>query len=108
MKLRIFNKGKGWYVSATNYKDNNDKAYMNVYFTKNCGEPNYVHSDKGYSVIDIDVIEATFNSYKQKIGMTIFKYDLLTDIPIEKGYEPDTGMFGYKNDFIEEKDLPFY
>ena len=108
MKLRIFNKGNGWYVSATNYKDNNDKAYMNVYFTQECGTPAYIQSEKGYSVIDVDIIEGWFTSYKNKIGFTVKKYENLTNIPMEKGYEKDeTGMFGATNN-ISPDDLPFY
>ena len=108
MKLRIFNKGKGWYVSAINYKDHNDKAYMGVFFTQECGTPAYIESDKGYSVIDIDVIEGWFTSYKNKIGFTVKKYESLTDLPLEKGYETDSKMFGNPNNVIESDDLPFY
>lgn len=103
MKLRIFNKGKGWYVSAKNYKDDTDKAYMNVYFTRDCGEPVYIESDKGYSVIDVDVLEATFTSYKQKIGMTVFKYVPLNNIDLE-----DTSKFEHTYENIKPEDLPFY
>ena len=28
MKQRIFNKGKGWYISASNYKDKEDKIVI--------------------------------------------------------------------------------
>ena len=113
MKTRIFNRGKGWYVSANNYQDPNDKAYMNVYFTRECGEPVVEMNDKGYSVKDIVVIEGKYTSYKGKIGLIVFKYELLTDINLEeKQYQQplndgQTDMFGRQN-IIDEKDLPFY
>ena len=113
MKTRMFNRGKGWYVSANNYKDPNDKAYMNVHFTRDCGEPVVDMNDKGYSVKDIEVLEGKYNSYKGVIGLTVFKYELLSDINLEeKQYQTplndgDSDMFGRKN-VIEENDLPFY
>ena len=112
MKVRLFNKGKGWYVSATNYKNNNDKAYMNVHFTREAGEPEVDMNDKGYSVKDIKIIEGKFNSYKGVVGLTVFKYEQISDIDLEeKRYQQplndgDSDMFGRKN-IIDEKDLPF-
>ena len=29
MKVRIFNRGRGWYVSGSNYQDSEDKAFEN-------------------------------------------------------------------------------
>lgn len=113
MKTRIFNKGNGWYVSAKNYKDDTDKAYMNIHFTRECGEPEVDMNDKGYSVKDINILEGKFNSYKGVIGLTVFNYELLTDIDLEeKQYQTplndgQSDMFGRKN-IIEENDLPFY
>lgn len=106
MRLRIFNRGNGWYVSATNYKDNTDKAYMNVYFGNHDEPiPNTVNmQESGFDFTDIDVLEAKFNSYKQKISMTIFKYE-----PFLNG-EVKTNTNVYKNDVpttIDEEDLPW-
>lgn len=106
MKLRIFNRGNGWYVSATNYKDNTDKAYMNVHFT---GEseplPNTANIQaSGFDFTDVDVLEAKFNSYKQKISMTIFKYE-----PFLNG-EVKTNTNMYRQDVptkIDDEDFPW-
>lgn len=109
MKVRIFNSGKGWYVSASNYKDKEDKAYMNVHFAQSqCPEPSYQDNGRGYSVKDIDVYEGKFTSYKGKIGLTIFHYELLTEAELE-----DTSKFGGSRDglgsnIVEPDDLPWY
>lgn len=114
MKQKIFNQGKGWYISATNYKDREDKAYMNLHFSKNhCFEPEYIDNGRGFSVQDIDIEEAIFTSYKGKIGLTIFKYELLTNISLLNENEPYTSNFGGNRDtlgdnIIEPDDLPFY
>lgn len=113
MKLKIFNRGKGWYVFATNHKDPNDIAYMNVFFPSTCPEPVAEYNDKNYSVKDIEVIEGKYTSYKKTIGLTIFKYELLTDkdlderqyqVPLNDG---NSDMFGRQNT-INTDDLPFY
>lgn len=88
MKLRIFNKGNGWYVSATNYKNNTDKAYMNIHFTDN-SDPipdNVAIENSGFTFTDIDVMEAKFGAYKGKITMTIFRYEPILNGEV-KGYE---------------------
>lgn len=94
MKTRLFNRGNGWYVSATNYKDKEDKAYMNVFFPKN--SPDFHETEKGYDVLDIFVEEGAFNCYKGKIGLTVFKYS------IAESPKQDTKVR------IEEEELPFY
>ena len=103
MKTKIFNRGKGWYIFGTNYKDEKDKAYLNLYFPYE--EPEYIQSEKGYSVLDINIEEAKFTSYKEKIGLTIFKYEQLTDIDFDK-------MGGSRShsadNIIQPDDLPFY
>ena len=106
MKLKIFNKGKGWYVSATNYKDNSDKAYMGLYFPY--GEPTYMESEKGYSVIDIDILEAKFTSYKGKLGLTVFKFELLSNIDLEDSSKFGGSRDGLADNIIQPDDLPFY
>lgn len=112
MKMKIFNRGKGWYVPCSNYKDENDKAYLNIFFPKNTS-PEYIDNGRGFSTKDIDIQEAKFTSYQGKVGMTIFKYELLTEIP-EETYQRqielndgEKNMFGAEN-YIEQDDLPFY
>ena len=105
MKVRIFNKGKGWYVSATNYKDKEDKAYMNVHFPTNEPIPNGANIDQsGFDFTDIDVLEAKFGSYKQKVTMTVFKYE-----PILNG-EVKQNPNIYRNDVptaIDDEEVPW-
>ena len=105
MKVKIFSKGNGWYISATNYKDEKDKAYVDLYFPTGkdyTGEPEYIENDRGYSALDIDIQEARFTSYHKKVGMTIFKYDLLTDKPMEQSHRNGIDIK------FEEDELPFY
>lgn len=117
MKQKIFSKGNGWYISATNYKDEKDKAYINLFFPKN-SDPFYQDNGRGFSVKDIDIQEAKFTSYKGKVGLTIFKYEELSELPMTEenakgGYADvrlnngDTDMFGSKN-YIDSDELPFY
>ena len=114
MKQTIFSKGKGWYISASNYKDQNDKAYVNLFFPKNT-EPFYEDNGRGFSVKTIDIQEAKFTSYQGKAGMTIFKYEeceARTDKePIKDAVETisrgqDIG--GATFDPVSPDDLPFY
>ena len=106
MKVRIFSKGKGWYVSATNYKDKSDKAYMNVHFGNHDEPiPNNVNIEtSGFDFTDIDVLEAKFNSFNKKISMTVFKYE-----PILNGeLKQNTNV--YRSDVpttIDEDDVPW-
>lgn len=96
MKQRIFNGGNGWYISATNYKDKTDKAYMNVHFAV-CEAPVYdPPKENPFTWVDIDIKEMKYTSWKQKIGLTIFKYDLIEEEKLEKDV------------VIEESELPFY
>lgn len=96
MKQRIFNKGKGWYISASNYRDKDDKAYMNVHFAV-CAEPAYKATpDSEFVFIDIDIKEQKYTSYKGKIGLTVFKYDFIQ----EKG-NGLTEVDRQNNDFAE-------
>jgi len=108
----IFSKGQGWYISASNYKDQNDKAYINLFFPKNT-EPFYQDNGRGFSVMTIDIQEAKFTSYKGKAGLTIFKYEeceartdnqpkAVETITTQTNY----GGGGYEE--IKEEDLPFY
>lgn len=115
MKIKMFNKGQGWYVSATNYKNKQDKAYMNLHFSSNhCQEPVYEDNGRGFSVQDIDIQEAIFSAYKGKIGLTIFKYELLTNVSLDKKESAYNSNFGgevansYQSLDIQPNDLPFY
>lgn len=95
MKHRIFNNGKGWYISATNYKDEKDKAYMGLYFPNN-SDPEYRPSDKGYACEEIDIVEGKFNCYKGKINLTVFTWN-----PVVRE--------STNNDVqIDQDELPFY
>lgn len=108
MKQRIFNQGKGWYISASNYKDKNDRAYMNIHFAV-CAEPEYKPTnDSTFTFVDIDIQEQKYTSYKGKIGLTIFKYELI----LPEGEFPEMDKQGkeYATQQIEidADSLPFY
>ena len=107
MKIRMFNRGNGWYIPCSNYKDETDKAYLNVHFTQKCGEPVADLNEQGYAQIDVNVIEGKHESYKKQVkSLTVFKYDLLTNA--------DLSNFGGKASQssqsldIQPDDLPFY
>lgn len=106
MKQTIFSKGKGWYISATNYKDQNDKAYINLYFPKNT-EPMYQDNGRGFSVKTIDIEEAKFTSYQGKPGMTIFKFSEVEKEPVQAITREQTNNGGGYAE-IKSDDLPFY
>lgn len=106
MKQKIFNRGKGWYISCTNYKDPNDKAYISLYFPKNT-DPDYTQTAQGFTAKDIDIQEAKFTSYQGKPGMTIFKYEELEPQEAKKETTIEHGNDGAEIN-IEQEDLPFY
>lgn len=88
MKLYI-NKGQyGWYTTAKNRNDKEDKAYVNLFFPKN--------SDPADGTEEIDAIEWRLTCYKGKVGMTIFKYKPCAEGGLEKDVK------------IEPNDLPFF
>lgn len=88
MKLYI-NKGQyGWYTTAKNRNDKEDKAYVNLFFPKN--------SDPAAGTEEIDAIEWRLTCYKGKVGMTIFKYEPCAEGGLEKDVK------------IEPNDLPFF
>lgn len=103
MKQRIFNRGMGWYIVATNYKDQTDKAYCNLYFPKGT-EPIALIGEQGYAVEDIDILEWKLNCYKQKIGLTVFKFDLINRQ--EEAIDNVEARSEYRTS--EMKELPFY
>ena len=112
MKQKIFNRGKGWYISATNYKDQNDKAYLNLFFPKNT-EPFYQDNGRGFSVKDIDIDQAKFTSYQGKLGMTVFAYTEISTDEFEPNEEAIQEIRKQQtNDGVsfnvEPEDLPFY
>ena len=89
MKLYI-NKGQyGWYTTAKNRNDKEDKAYVNLFFPKNTGPADGTE--------EIDAIEWRLTCYKGKVGMTIFKYSMIDDA---EEYSPKVE--------IEPEELPFY
>lgn len=88
MKLYV-NKGQyGWYTTAKNRNDKEDKAYVNLFFPKN--------SDPADGTKEIDAIEWRLTCYKGKVGMTIFKYEPCAEGGLEKDVK------------IEPNDLPFF
>ena len=123
MKQRIFNKGKGWYISASNYKNKEDKAYMNVHFAV-CSEPTYRPAGGNpFTFIDIDIEEQKYEAYQGKIGLTIFKYQIIqpTSSELTEIVRQDQGFaesiqgtayadkFGGSQDVdLSPDDLPFY
>lgn len=118
MKQRIFNKGKGWYISASNYKDKEDKAFMNVHFAK-CEEPVYKKAgDNEFVFTDIDILEQKYGAYKGKINLTVFKYELIhndSKYTEMDNYAESIKGTGYEKNFgatqsieIDESELPFY
>ena len=109
MKIKIFSKGNGWYISCTNYKDEKDKAYINLFFPQKT-DPEYIDNGRGFSVKDIDVLEARFTSFNNKVGMTIFKYVEIKEQKVdnkEHQNEQDSKMFGAAN-IMSQEQLPFY
>lgn len=80
MRQRIFSRGKGWYVSGTNHYDEKDKAYMNVSFPMRNGPTRYPEPGEDYSWVDIEIIKGKFESYKGKICLKVFEYDLVGTI----------------------------
>lgn len=88
MKLYI-NKGQyGWYTTAKNRNDKEDKAYVNLFFPKNTGPADGTE--------EIDAIEWRLTCYKGKVGMTIFKYEPCAEGGLEKDVK------------IEPNGLPFF
>ena len=117
MKQRIFNRGKGWYIVGNNFKDENDKAYCNLYFPQNSA-PNYALNSQGWAMADIDILEAKYTSFKGVIGMTIFKYVLLNNDRVNEQKYPQIKTEN-EHDYFKEEDtspkveismdeLPFY
>lgn len=112
MKLKIFNRGKGWYVSATNYRDQDDKCYVNIGFNRD-EEPEFTPNSDGWQMLDIDVLEGKFNCYKGKPGFHVFKYTKVTNKDENRDFaESIQGtkyekMFGSPNVKVDDSDLPF-
>lgn len=121
MKQRIFNRGRGWYVSASNYKNQEDKAYMNVFFP-NGTEPHYQPvGEQGFTFIDIDIKEQKYTAYQGKIGLTVFKYEIipaaqngLNEVERQNNeFAQQLAGTEYENKFgssvsVQPDDLPFY
>ena len=97
MKLYIKSKGNGWFTVASNYKNKEDSCTVGLYFPKTTTEPAYVPTEDGkaYTVI-INPIEWKLDCYKGKVGLTIFKYELITEEKLDKEVK------------IEPNDLPFF
>jgi hypothetical protein len=95
MKLFI-NKGQyGWYTTARNYKDKDDKSFVNLHFAKNTEPMDGTEC--------INPIEWGLNCYKGKTGITIFKYEVVDNSNMG-GDRADS----YKSADIKPEELPFY
>lgn len=84
-----------WYVVGTNYKDKDDKAYMDLFFPNN-SEPEFVPNEEGKCSYNINIEEGKYTSFKKKMGLTVFKYSIENDVQPKKDV------------VIEEEELPFY
>lgn len=85
MKLYI-NKGNyGWYTTARNHKDKEDKAYVNLFFPKD--------TEPSQDTNCIDPLEWSLSCYKGKVGLTIFKYKLIEESKKDVQIEPDALPF---------------
>lgn len=90
------NRGKyGWYTTARNRNDKDDKQYVNLFFPK--------HTEPQDGTEQINPIEWTLTCFKGKVGMTIFKYEV-EDNSKMGGDRADIG----KDVGIEPNDLPFF
>lgn len=90
------NKGKyGWYTTAKNYKDENDKAYVNLFFPKD--------TEPLEGTEYITPVEWRLTCYKGKVGMTVFKYEVQDNSKMG-GDRADIG----KDVGIKPDELPFY
>lgn len=99
-------KGKyGWYTTARNRNDKDDKQYVNLFFPK--------HTEPQDGTEQINPIEWTLTCFKGKVGMTIFKYQVgayaseIEGVP-KKDVKDENGKFGNPNVTIESSELPFY
>ena len=113
MKVRIFNRGKGWYISCVNWKDKEDKAYINVHFAhKDDPIPNNVNmQNSGYDFTDIDVLEAKFECYEKKPSMTVFKYEPFLNAELKqnpvRNFNQNTLYTSDVPTAIDEEDVPW-
>lgn len=107
MKQRIFNRGKGWYISASNYKDKDDRAYMNVRFAV-CTEPEYrPAADNPFVFKDIDIKDQKYECKDGKMYLTVFHYELA--MPKGELTELDKQGDKYATSVeIKPEELPFY
>jgi hypothetical protein len=92
----FINKGKyGWYTTATNYKDKEDKTFVSLYFPKD--------TEPKDGTEQINPVEWKLTSYKGKVGITVFKYEVVKNANMG-GDKADS----YKSADIKPEELPFY
>lgn len=130
MKINIYNSGYGWSFPIGNYrKKDEDPIWVNLKFIDGYTfEPIFDPDVNGKDHKKIFVNEGSFNKYvddkgKLHLTMSIFNYDLLTDIELTennvvddsgKRFEPklndgSTDMFGGNIDVdLNPDDFPFY
>ena len=107
MKQRIFNRGKGWYISASNYKNKDDRAYMNVRFAV-CTEPTYIHvGDNPFIFKDIDIQDQKYECKDGKMYLTVFHYKLIEDNGEMTELEKQGDKYATSVE-IKPEELPFY
>lgn len=110
MRVKIFNKGNGgkWYISCKNHKDDKDKAYLDLYFPNNT-DPACPAGQ--FTMMDIDILEAKFTSYHNKVGMTVFKYSFgeprAEGEPSQEIIRRTSNTMGGGYDGFDDSDLPF-
>lgn len=96
MKLYIKKGQYGWFTTATNYKDKEDKQFVSLYFPKD--------TEPTENVECIEPLEWKLTSYKGKVGMTMFKYQPLDE---KNDMGGDRAAIG-KDVGIAPSELPFY
>lgn len=121
MKVRLFSRGRGWYISCQNKNVNDDRFFINVYF-KDGEEPYADMTGKEFVFTDIDVQEAQFKCSNKKPYMKVWKYEnvdgsgALTEVEQEnkdfaervRGTEYEKNFGASQSVKIEDSDLPFY
>lgn len=87
MIQRIFNQGKGWYISAKNRFKPEDKAYMNVFFPMRNDPERLPEPGEDYSWVDIEILQHKFEAYQGKMNLKVFEYKLVKTIDDAKNQQ---------------------
>ena len=103
MKQKIFNSGYGWYIPAFNYKDENDKTVIKLFFP-NHTEPSFQFVN-GKAIGNIQIEEGKYNCYKGKVSLTVFKYSLIDEAYVPNQYEESQIIPMTENDYLENEQI---